>query len=87
MTVEDQAKKDILCATAKKFFPGWDVECGVVPHPWARLSQSTRVVEVHVNRAISLDNFEEEAWHQFKRLLDDVLQEDVDDKSVPVFEE
>lgn len=68
---EGQTKKDILWATANKFFPTWETETGLTPNPWITVKQGTTVLEVHVPKTVSLDNFEEEAWWQFKRVRDD----------------
>jgi hypothetical protein len=69
--MEDQTKKDILWATANKFFPNWEITTGLTPNPWVIVKRGTTILELHVPKTISLDKFEEEAWWQFKRLRDD----------------
>ena len=69
--MSDSKKRDILWATANKFFPAWEIETGLTPDPWATVKLGTVVLEVHVSRNITLDHFEEEAWHQFKRVRED----------------
>lgn len=64
-------KKDILWATANKFFPGWDTDTGLTPDPWVIVKKNGIVLEVHVSRNVTLENFEEEAWWQFKKVRDD----------------
>jgi hypothetical protein len=67
----DSKKRDILWATATKFFPAWDVETGLAPDPWAIVKSGTVTLEVHVSRSVTLENFEEEAWYQFKQVRED----------------
>lgn len=71
MASEDQTKKDILWATANKFFPGWDTETGLTPDPWVIVKKNGVILEVHVPRTVPLIEFEEETWWQFKRVRDD----------------
>ena len=70
-------KKDILWATANKFFPGWETETGLTPDPWVIVKRNGMVLEVHVSRNVTLENFEEEAWWQFKKVRDDFELEQV----------
>ncbi len=63
-------KKDILWATANKFFPGWATETGLTPDPWVILKSGTVTLEIHVSRNVTLEEFEEEAWWQFKKARD-----------------
>lgn len=68
--MSDQTKKDILWATANKFFPGWETDSGLVPDPWIQVTKGTTILEIHVPRSVPLDKFEEEAWWQFKKAKD-----------------
>ena len=70
-------KKDILWATANKFFPGWETETGLTPDPWGIVKKNGVILEVHVSRNVALENFEEEAWWQFKKVRDDFELEQV----------
>lgn len=72
-----QAKKDILWATANKFFPTWDTSIGLSPDPWIIVSKGNTRLEIHVPRSIPLDKFEEETWWQFKRVKDDFELDEV----------
>ena len=67
----DSKKRDILWATANKFFPAWEIETGLTPDPWAIVKSGTVMLEVHVSRNVTLENFEEEAWYQFKQVRED----------------
>jgi hypothetical protein len=72
------AKEYVLRQTALKFFPhATDVKTGMLPDPWIGFSNGGTMCEVHVSRSIPLDNFEEEAWNQFKRLKSDVAMNDI----------
>ena len=72
------AKEYILRQTALKFYPkATDVKTGMKPDPWIGFSNAGITCEVHVSRAIPLDNFEEEAWQQFAKLKRDVQLNDV----------
>lgn len=75
--MSESKKRDILWATANKFFPGWDIETGLSPDPWAIVKLSTVMLEVHVSRNVRLEDFEEEAWWQFKKVRDDFELEQV----------
>lgn len=69
--MSESKKRDILWATANKFFPAWEIETGLTPDPWAIVKKDTVTLEVHVSRNVRLDDFEEEAWHQFKKVRED----------------
>lgn len=67
------AKEYILRQTALKFYPrATDVKTGMKPDPWIGFAYDGITCEVHVSRAIPLDDFEEEAWNQFAKLKRDV---------------
>lgn len=70
MVDEGQTKRDILWATANKFFPTWDVETGLTPNPWVIIKSGTTILEIHVPKTVPIDKFEEETWWQFKRTRD-----------------
>lgn len=69
--MSESKKRDILWATANKFFPGWGIETGLSPDPWAIVKLNTTALEIHVSRSVALENFEEEAWYQFKQVRED----------------
>ena len=74
----NDAKEYILRQTALKFYPrAIDVKTGMLPDPWIGFSNAGITCEVHVSRSVPLDDFEEEAWNQFKRLQTDVAMNDV----------
>jgi hypothetical protein len=74
---EGQAKLDILWATANKFFPTWETKAGLTPDPWIIVSKDDIKLHVHVPRTVSLTEFEEETWLQFKKVKDDFELEQV----------
>lgn len=69
-------KADVIGATARRFFPGWEVTSGENPEAWAKAKLGDKSIEIHIPNAIPLDEFEAECFYAWKKLKEDFVTED-----------
>lgn len=75
----DEMKQDVLRVTANKFFPDAQVRAGLIPDPWVQIVVGSTIVETHVPRFVSDDDFEVEVFDAIKKLRDDLTMADAAD--------